>query len=177
MKHNFKTGDRVLFINENDQGTILIFIGDAKAKVINSRGFEQVVGLNEIIAYPSLTHKEDAYGDFVKSKDQMVKGIEYSKKKFKQFAKDKIYQLVFKADLHIENLIEHFKHLENFEIIQIQLNRCEDCIAYAKKEGIPRLNLVHGIGKGTLKKEIHSLLKTYNLEFSDEYGFTEILIT
>ena len=35
MKHNLKTGDRVLFINENDKGTILMFIGDAKAKVIN----------------------------------------------------------------------------------------------------------------------------------------------
>ena len=30
---------------------------------------------------------------------------------------------------------------------------------------------------GALKKEIHSLLKTYGLKFSDEYGFTEVLIT
>lgn len=176
MKYNFKTGDRVLFINENDKGTILMFVGDAKAKVINSRGFEQVIALNEIIAFPSKTHKEDAYGDFIKSKDDMIEEIHYNKSKFKQFVNDKVTQLVFKADLHIENLIEYYNHLENFEIIQIQLNRCEDCIAFARNKGIPRLNLVHGVGKGALKKEIHALVKTYGLEFSDEYGFTEILI-
>ena len=49
MQHNLKRGDRVLFINENDKGTILMFIGDSKAKVINSAGFEEVVALNEII--------------------------------------------------------------------------------------------------------------------------------
>ena len=177
MEHNLKTGDRVLFINENDKGTILMFIGDAKAKVINSAGFEQIVALNEIIAYPSTTHQEDAYGDFVKSKDHMVKEMQFSKSKFKQFSNDKINQLVFKADLHIENLIEHFDHLENFEIIQIQLGRCEDCIAFAKKEGIPRLNLVHGVGKGTLKKEIHQLLRGFGLQFFDEQGFTEVIIS
>lgn len=176
MKHDFKTGDRVLFINENDKGTILMFISDSKAKVINSTGFEQVVALNEIIAFPSTTHKEDAYGDFIQSRSAIEEKVQYSKGKFKQFANDKINHLVLKADLHIENLIEHFNHLEHFEIIQIQLNRCEDCITIAKNSGIPRLKLVHGVGKGTLKKEVHSLLRDFGLEFSDEYGFTEVLI-
>ncbi|MEE2699939.1 MAG: hypothetical protein VYD71_01070 [Bacteroidota bacterium] len=176
MKHNYKTGDRVLFINENDKGTILMFIGAAKAKVLNSNGFEQMVSLHEVMAFPSDTHKENAYGSFTTSKDEVVKKVKDSKGKFKQYGNDKISHLVFKADLHIENLIEHFEHLDNFEIIQIQLNRCNDCITFAKNEGIPRLKLVHGVGKGTLKKEIHSLLKTYGLQFSDEYGFTEVII-
>ena len=176
MQHNLKTGDRVLFINENDKGTILMFIGDSKAKVINSAGFEEVVALNEIIAFPSETQKEDAYGNFLQSKKETEEREQYSNDKFKQFSNDRINHLVFKADLHIENLIEHFKHLDNFEIIQIQLNRCEDCITIARNSGIPRLNLVHGVGKGTLKKEVHSLLRTFGLDFSDEYGFTEVLI-
>jgi acyl-coenzyme A synthetase/AMP-(fatty) acid ligase len=79
--------------------------------------------------------------------------------------------------LHIENLIENYHHLENFEIIQIQKNRCEACIQYAKKHDIPRLKIVHGVGRGFLKSEIHSLLKGYGLQFSDEYGSTEVIIS
>lgn len=177
MNHNFKTGDRVLFINEDDRGTILMFIGNTKVKLLNSNGFEEMVELKKIIPFPIDTHKKDAYGNFVKSREKIATTKRVSSRRFRQFSKDKITHLVFKADLHIENLIERYHHLESFEIIQIQLNRCEDCIKEIKTKGIPRLNLIHGVGKGSLKKEIHSLLESYSLQFSDEYGFTEVIIS
>ncbi len=176
MKHNFKTGDRVLFINENDKGTILMFIGNTKVKLLNSAGFEEMVALNEIMSFPSDTHDLDAY-EIYPTEDNLEDLQKPKVNKFLQFSNDKISQLIFKADLHIENLVEHYTHLENFEIIQIQKNRCEDCIKESKNRGIPRLNLVHGVGKGTLKKAIHSLLKTHRLQFSDKYGFTEVIIS
>ena len=61
MNHNFKTGNRVLFINENDKGTILMFIGNTKVKLLNSAGFEEIVALNEIMPFPSNTHDTNAY--------------------------------------------------------------------------------------------------------------------
>ena len=66
MNHNLKTGDRVLFINENDKGTILMFIGNTKVKLLNSEGFEEMVAINEITPFPSDTHKKNSYGSFVK---------------------------------------------------------------------------------------------------------------
>jgi hypothetical protein len=177
MNHNFKTGDRVLFINENDKGTILMFIGNTKVKLLNSQGFEQMVSINEIMPFPTDTHDTNAYGSYHSIEDNMEDLQQTDDNKFMQFSKDKISHLVCKADLHIENLVEQYRHLENFEIIQIQKNRCEDCIALAKEKGVPRLNLVHGVGKGSLKKEIHALLKAYGLQFSDEYGFTEVIIS
>ena len=166
----------MLFINENDKGTILMFIGNTKVKVLNSNGFEEMLAINNIMPFPSDTHDKDSYGNSYNSKDEEENTI-IPNQKFYQFANDKISHLVFKADLHIENLVEHFRHLENFEITQIQKNRCEDCIVFAKEKGIPRLNLVHGVGKGTLKKEIHTLLKGYGLQFFQEYGFTEVIIS
>ena len=177
MNHNFKTGDRVLFINENDKGTILMFIGNTKVKLLNSVGFEEMVALNEILPFPRDTHDTNAYGSFNPIEDNVEDLQQTEANRFLQFSNDKISQLVFKADLHIENLVEHYQHLENFEIVQIQKNRCVDCIKESKAKGIPRLNLVHGVGKGTLKKEIHFLLKTYGLQFSDKYGFTEVIIS
>ena len=177
MNHNFKTGDRVLFINENDKGTILMFIGNTKVKLLNSAGFEEMVALNEILLFPSDTHDTNAYGSFHPTEDNLEDLQQTEANRFLQFSNDKISQLVFKADLHIENLVEHYRHLENFEIVQIQKNRCEACIKESKTKGIPRLNLVHGVGKGTLKKEIHFLLKAHGLQFSDKYGFTEVIIS
>ena len=175
MIHSFRTGDRVLFVNENDKGTILMFIGDTKVKVLNSNGFEELIFISDVIAYPSETYSKDSYGSSLKkNKEQFTKTIG---QKFSQFSNDKISQLLFKADLHIENLIEHFHHLENFEIIQIQKNRCYNCIRKAKSTDIPILQLVHGVGKGTLKKEIHTLLRSNGLKFSDEYGYTEVSIS
>ena len=177
MNHNFKTGDRVLFINENDKGTILMFIGNTKVKLLNSVGFEEMVALNEILPFPCDTHDTNAYGSFHPIEDNFEDLQQTEANRFLQFSNDKISQLVFKADLHIENLVEHYRHLENFEIVQIQKNRCEDCIKESKNKGIPRLNLVHGVGKGTLKKAIHSLLEVHRLQFSDKYGFTEVIIS
>ena len=177
MSHTFKTGDRVLFINENDKGTILMFIGNTKVKLLNSKGFEEMVAINEIMPFPIDTHDKSAYGNYDFAKDDIENTSFSASNKFKQFSLDKQNQLEYKADLHIENLIEHYHHLENFEIIQIQKNRCEDCICFAKEKGIPRLKIVHGVGQGVLKSEIHSLLKGYGLQFSDEYGFTEVIIS
>ena len=177
MNHNFKTGDRVLFINENDKGTILMFIGNTKVKLLNSEGFEEMVAINEIMPFPTNAHDKSAYGNYDFAKDNMESTSFSASNKFKQFSLDEKNHLEYKADLHIENLIEHYHHLENFEIIQIQKNRCEDCIAFAKEKGIPRLKIVHGVGRGVLKSEIHSLLKGYGLQFSDEYGSTEVIIS
>ena len=65
MNHNFKTGDRVLFINENDKGTILMFIGNTKVKLLNSEGFEEMVAINEMIPFPTDTHDKDAYVNYL----------------------------------------------------------------------------------------------------------------
>ena len=134
-----------------------------------------MVAINDIMPFPTETHDQNAYGkSFTTKEEESPISLTH---KFYQFANDKIGTMSFKADLHIENLIEHYHHLENFEIIQIQKNRCEDCIAFAKEKGIPRLKIVHGVGQGVLKSEIHSLLKGYGLQFSDEYGFTKVIIS
>ena len=118
MSHHFKTGDRVLFINENDKGTILMFIGNTKVKLLNSNGFEEMVAINDIMPFPTETHDQNAYGkSFTTKEEESPISLTH---KFYQFANDKIGPMSFKADLHIENLIENYHHLENFEIIQIQ---------------------------------------------------------
>ena len=64
-------------------------------------------------------------------------------------------------DLHIENLGVQFKGKSNGQIVQIQLDTARDFIDKSILSGKRELILVHGVGNGTLKKEVHKLLKSY----------------
>ena len=64
-------------------------------------------------------------------------------------------------DLHIEKLGVHFKGKSNGQIVQIQLDAARDFIDKSILAGKRELVLVHGVGNGTLKKEVHKLLKSY----------------
>ncbi|MBA3674674.1 MAG: Smr/MutS family protein [Chitinophagaceae bacterium] len=85
-------------------------------------------------------------------------------------------------DLHIEKLSDDWKHLSNFEILTIQLKAFEKYFYLATAHCQPNLIVIHGVGSGKLKDEIHEILKTktevktfvnqYHPNFG--YGATEI---
>jgi hypothetical protein len=85
-------------------------------------------------------------------------------------------------DLHIEKLSDNWKHLTNFEILTIQLKSFEKYYELAVAHRQPSLTVIHGLGTGKLKDEIHEILKTkkevksfinqYNANYG--YGATEI---
>ena len=177
MDFNFITGDKVLYINDNDTGTILMFIGNTKVKLLNNSGFEEIVLIKDIIPLPINNNDITSYRYAREDLTFEINEYTINENKYIQFSNDKHNKLYYKADLHIQNLIEHYKHLDSIEIIHIQLNRCLDCIAEVKLKGIPVLKLIHGIGKGTLKNKIHRLLDDNKLEFSDAYGYTEVIIS
>lgn len=87
-------------------------------------------------------------------------------------------------DLHIEKISNDWKGLSNFEIITIQLKEFEKWYDLAVAHHQPGLIVIHGIGKGRLKEEIHDILKTkrevksfvnqYEPRFG--YGATEIFL-
>ena len=74
-------------------------------------------------------------------------------------------------DLHIDKLISDFKGLSNFEILQLQLKEFEKYFELSIAHIKPTLTVIHGVGEGVLKNEIHSILKTKDnvASFSDDY--------
>jgi len=85
---------------------------------------------------------------------------------------------VVKLDLHIENLSSDYQMMTNFEIIQIQIKKCEDLIMKSLNSHVHKLIIVHGIGEGVLKKEVHELLDRYELRYFESLngGSTEVMI-
>lgn len=165
----FKVGDIIVFKHEKQCGTILKIV-NGKLLVKNSDGFEEIVSSNDIILYDENTDKVTAYGIDFDIKDNQIK-----KRKTK---KNQRFSKVLKIDLHIEHIIDYYKELENHEIVNIQLKKCENAIRKAMNTRIEKIIIVHGIGVGTLKKEVHQLLDQYNFRYytSQDGGSTEVML-
>ena len=86
------------------------------------------------------------------------------------------------VDLHIEKLSDDWKHLSNFEILTMQLHEFQKWYDLAVAHRQSSLIIIHGVGSGKLKDEVHDILKTkrevktfinqYDPRFG--YGATEI---
>lgn len=85
-------------------------------------------------------------------------------------------------DLHVEKLTEDWRNLSNYEILGLQLRTFEKYYELALAHLQPSLTVVHGLGTGRLRDEIHELLRLrkevksfvnqYHSQFG--YGATEI---
>ena len=100
------------------------------------------------------------------------------------------HEIILKAnmpdsiDLHTENLFIDPQKTDASEILSIQLKAFEQFIEKAIRFKLHKIYVVHGLGKGVLKKEIEKKLKEYpqvvsfNNHHSPRFGFgaTEIFL-
>jgi hypothetical protein len=86
------------------------------------------------------------------------------------------------VDLHIEKLTDHWKGMSNFEKLDLQLKTFEKYYELALLHQQPMLIVVHGVGTGKLRDEIHDILrskkevKSFVNQFHPSFGYgaTEI---
>lgn len=106
-------------------------------------------------------------------KPQLVNKTSYS-----SFAEIPRYEI----DLHIEQLVDDHKSLSNTEMLDIQIKTLERYVHLAIIHRQERMVVIHGMGKGTLRTEVHNYLQQvpevdkYTNEWQGQYGFgaTEI---
>lgn len=86
------------------------------------------------------------------------------------------------VDLHIEKLMDNWQSLSNAEILDIQLREFEKWYELALAHRQPNLIVIHGVGSGRLRDEIHDVLrlkkevKTFVNQYHPSFGYgaTEI---
>ncbi len=80
-------------------------------------------------------------------------------------------------DLHIEMLHNDPHHLTNEEIVAVQIKSFESFLAKAIRLNVPKVYVIHGIGKGRLRDLIAARLKRnpnifmFKNEYHEKYGF------
>ena len=85
-------------------------------------------------------------------------------------------------DLHIEKLSDDWKDLSNYEIMSLQLKTFEKYYDLAVTHIQPSLIVIHGVGEGRLRDEIHDILrlkkevKSFVNQYDPRFGYgaTEI---
>ncbi len=85
-------------------------------------------------------------------------------------------------DLHVEALTDNLKGLTSADITKMQLDTLHRYLNLAVVHRMERMIVIHGLGKGRLKEEVHAVLKQmpeirrFKNEWSGKYGFgaTEI---
>ncbi|WP_298299260.1 Smr/MutS family protein [Hydrotalea sp.] len=86
------------------------------------------------------------------------------------------------VDLHMEKLLDNWKYMSNYDILMFQLKEFEKWYELAVAHRQPSLIIIHGVGSGKLRDEIHAILKTrkevktFVNQYHPRYGYgaTEI---
>tara|TARA_B100000214_G_scaffold195701_1_gene141590 strand:+ start:246 stop:752 length:507 start_codon:yes stop_codon:yes gene_type:complete len=167
---DFSIGDKILFKKDSLKGKIIKINSFYKVTVLTEDGFEIHVSKSDLVRVEHGTDNYNSYGN-----NFNVKDIENKKKTLR---KNQRSQNFLKVDLHIELLTSNYHYMDNFEIVQLQLNECHKNLEKAIKTGMSRIEIVHGIGEGVLKNEVHKILRHYNLRFylNKDGGSTEVFL-
>lgn len=86
------------------------------------------------------------------------------------------------VDLHIEKLTDRWQGLDNYAILSLQLKTFEKYYELAIAHLLPSMIVVHGVGSGKLRDEIHDMLrlkkevKSFVNQYDPRFGYgaTEI---
>src|SRR5690606_35574300 len=72
------------------------------------------------------------------------------------------------VDLHIHELVSSTKGMQNFDMLNLQLETAKHKLDFAIKKKIQKVVFIHGVGEGVLRAELERLFRSYeNLEFYD----------
>jgi dsDNA-specific endonuclease/ATPase MutS2 len=82
------------------------------------------------------------------------------------FKKEK-NEVIFEVDLHINQLVNSTKGMDNYDMLNLQLDTAKQKIEFAISKRIPKMVFIHGVGEGVLKSELMNLLQKYPVKFYD----------
>lgn len=173
-----KVGDTVRLIDDPGQGIVCSLSGNEATVEID--GMELPFTANQLVK----VEHDDLIADVEDHAELSAKD-----KLHRVYGRDKLRELepasqaVYELDLHIHELLDHYANMSNGEILQYQMGRCRSFVREAVDKRFGKIVLIHGVGEGVLKHEIHKYLdQLTHIEYHDApyrtygYGATEVII-
>lgn len=149
----FRLNDKVRFVNENGEG-IIKEIHRNRLLIENEFGFDEFYYFNEVIPAQNVINEKEITVEKQKEKADT--------KKTKLIENERV------VDLHFTQLVDFTRGFSVQQKLQIQLKEAKNAIENARNQGIEKLILIHGKGKGKLEKEVYNLLeKEKDIEYFD----------
>ena len=138
-----KIGDRVSVIDEDLSGKIISILGD-EIQLQDEHGFEYFFHQSRVVV-----QNEAFYHNIsVIQKEETTKNI--SKKHTKN-------EMVL--DLHFDKLVKNPQVYNPWERLFIQKEKLQETLDFCRANKIKNLEIIHGLGDGTLQNMVYEVLK------------------
>ncbi len=166
----FKVGQKVVFLREQGGGTVLGQDSSHRYIVEDENGFSNTYNATDLGAVHGEDYQigDDDF-DFTQGESTVTK-VNHVVRKGQLQQRD-----YWEIDLHIEAITESHAGLTNAEIINKQMNAFKLFLNKARRKGMRKIVVIHGVGMGVLKHEVRTYLdrlddlKYYDADYG-EYG-------
>lgn len=171
-------GNKVAVLDDVLKGKIININGDL-VSVETSDGMIFNFSESELVRIDQEQHELSKFSDI--NNELLKEKIASNPPKKTLFRKEKT-EIVLEVDLHISKLTKSVKGLDNYDMLNLQLDTAKRKIEFAISKRIPKIVFIHGVGEGVLKSELHSLLNKYPVKYYDasykKYGLgaTEVYV-
>ena len=175
---HLEIGNKVAVIDDVFKGKVIKINGDS-ISVETSDGMIFNFSKSELVKIEKeqreLSKFSDINNDFLKEKMA-------ANKPKKSFFQKENSEVIIEVDLHINQLVKSVKGLDNYDMLNLQLDTAKRKVEFAISKRISKIIFIHGVGEGVLKSELHYLLNKYPVKYYDasykKYGLgaTEVHI-
>ncbi|WP_299062304.1 Smr/MutS family protein [uncultured Polaribacter sp.] len=171
-------GNKVAVLDDVLKGKVVNIVDDV-ISVETTDGMIFKFNTAELVKVETAQHELSKFSDIDNSflKDK----ISQNPKKKSLFREDK-KEVVMEVDLHINQLTKSTRNMDNFDMLNLQLDTAKNKIEFAISKRIPKIVFIHGVGEGVLKSELQRLLHKYPVKYYDasykKYGLgaTEVYV-
>lgn len=175
-----KKGDKIEVLDDALSGKV-ISVKKNVVTIETTDGFQMQFDKKELVVVSEIEKSLNVTSDTV---IQAISEKEEKRpKKPVKSGKRKQQPPPMEVDLHIHQLVKHFKYMQNHEMLTLQLDTAKRQLDFAIAKRIQRVVFIHGVGVGVLRTELEYLFRRYeNIKYYDanyqKYGAgaTEVYI-
>jgi dsDNA-specific endonuclease/ATPase MutS2 len=171
-------GNKVAVLDDVLKGNVIKINGN-QISVETEDGMIFNFDASELVKIGKDQHELSKFSDI--NNPLLTQKITSQKPKKSAFIKDK-NEVILEVDLHINQLVKSVRGLDNYDMLNLQLDTAKRKVEYAIQKRIPKIVFIHGVGEGVLKSELNSLLNKYPVKYYDasykKYGLgaTEVYV-
>ena len=171
-------GNKVAVLDDVLKGMVIAINGD-EISIETSDGMIFKFSSSELVKVDIEQHELSKFSDI--NNALLKEKISQNPAKKSLFTKEK-KEVILEVDLHINKLVKSIRNLDNYDILNLQLDTAKSKIEFAISKRILKIVFIHGVGEGILKSELQSLLNKYPVKHYDasykKYGLgaTEVYI-
>jgi dsDNA-specific endonuclease/ATPase MutS2 len=171
-------GNKVAVLDDVLKGKIININGD-EVSVETTDGMIFKFNSSELVKVDIEQHELSKYSDINNS--LLKEKISQTPAKKSLFKKEK-KEVILEVDLHINKLVKSTRNMDNYDILNIQLDTAKNKVEFAISKRISKIVFIHGVGEGVLKSELQRLLNKYPIKYYDasykKYGLgaTEVYV-